>query len=138
MKTMAGPIVRTFVRPILTRAGLCGVLEVSSSRTGAPTHVPLVVYQLPSGRYILSSYGTSVWVRDLRAAGHGRITLRGKTEPFVAVEAEPAERDEVIAFFRKRAPKPFHKDFDQWPDPADHPAFRLDPEPAGEDAAATG
>jgi deazaflavin-dependent oxidoreductase (nitroreductase family) len=130
MKTQAGPIVRTFVRPMLMRAGIAGVLEVPSRRTGKPTHVCLAIYDMPGGRYILSSYATSNWVRNLRAAGRGTITVRSKTEPFTAVEVGPDERDAVIAFFKKKAPRPFHWDFEQWPDPADHPAFRLDPDDA--------
>ena len=108
---------------MLKRFGLAGVIEVPSRRTGASRHVCVVVHEIGGARYILSTYGHSLWVGDLRAAGRGRLAFRGRSEPFVSVELEPTERDEIIEFYRKRAPRPFQRDFDLRPDPADHPAL---------------
>jgi hypothetical protein len=66
------------------------------------------------------------WVRNLRAAGRGELRRKGRTEAFTAIEVDGSERDQVIATFHARSPKPFNQDFDQRPGAADHPAFRVE------------
>jgi len=60
-------------------------------------------------------------------AGRGELRHKGPTTAFTAVEVDGAERDRVIAAFHAKTPKPFRRDFDQRPDAADHPTFRVDP-----------
>jgi len=50
-----------------------------------------------------------------------------KSQRSAAIEVEGNERARVIAALRARSNKLFDLDFDQLPDPADHPAFRLEP-----------
>lgn len=77
--------------------------------------------------YLLSNYGISDWVRNLRASGRAELRRKGRTEAFTAVEVDGEERDRVIAMYRARTPKPFQRDFNQRPDPADDQAFRVVP-----------
>jgi len=77
--------------------------------------------------YLLSNYGISDWVRNLRAAGRAELRRKGRAEAFTAVEVDGEERDPVVAKFRARTPKAFQRDYNQRPDPADHPAFRVAP-----------
>ena len=120
-------LIRRVNRPIWLRAGMVAVIEVRGRRTGSPVHVTLVPYEVEGTRYLLSHYGATDWVRNLRAAGRGTLRRKGRTEPFVAIEVDGAERDRVIATFVARTPKFFRRDFDQGPDAPDHPTFRVEP-----------
>jgi hypothetical protein len=77
--------------------------------------------------YLLSQYGATGWVRNLRAAGQGELSRKGRAAPFTAVEVDGSERDRVIAAFRAKTPRPFRRDFEQRPAAADHPTFRVEP-----------
>jgi hypothetical protein len=79
----------------------------------------------------MSQYGVTGWVRNLRAAGRGELRRKGRTETFTATEIDGDERDRVIAAFHSRMPKPFSRDFDERPSPADHPTFRMEPTTQG-------
>jgi deazaflavin-dependent oxidoreductase (nitroreductase family) len=109
------------------RAGLVGVLEVPGRRTGTPTHVIVVPWDVDGTVYLMSQYGLSNWVRNLRAAGRGELSRKGRKQAFTAVEVEGDERDRVLAVFHAKTPKPFNKDFNRRPAPADHPTFRVEP-----------
>jgi deazaflavin-dependent oxidoreductase (nitroreductase family) len=105
------------------------VLEVRGRRTGTPLHVTLVPVEVDGTRYLLSQYGVTDWVRNLRAAGGGELRRKGRTEAFTATEVDGAERDRVIAAFYARTPKRLTRDFDQRTGAADHPTFRMEPIP---------
>jgi len=120
-------LIRRVARPIWLRVGISAVLEVPGRRTGTPVHVTVIPWEVDGTRYLMSQYGVTDWVRNLRAAGRGELRHRGRTEAFTAIEVEGDERDRVIATFRARTPKPFSRDFDQRPGAADHPTFRLEP-----------
>jgi deazaflavin-dependent oxidoreductase (nitroreductase family) len=102
------------------------VLEVPGRRTGTPHHVTLVPWQIDGTRYLLSFYGATEWVRNLRAAGGGTLRQKGRTETFRAIEVDGEERDRVIAAFRARADKLMTRDFDRRPGADDHPTFRVE------------
>jgi deazaflavin-dependent oxidoreductase (nitroreductase family) len=128
-KTRAGPIVRRIVGPMLVRAGVGAVLEVPGRRTGTPLRVSLVPQDVDGTWYLLSTYGISDWVRNLRASGHGVLRRKGEVQPFTAIEVHGEERDRVVARYRARAPGAFQRDYDLRGDAADHPAFRIEPLP---------
>lgn len=113
--------------PIFSRLGFTAVLEVSGRRAGTPLHVTLVPVEVDGTWYLLSHYGVSDWVRNLRAAGRGGLRRKGRAEAFIAVEVDGDERDRVIAAFHARTPKRLTRDFDQHTNAADHPTFRVDP-----------
>jgi deazaflavin-dependent oxidoreductase (nitroreductase family) len=109
------------------KTGLTVLLEVAGRRTGAPHRVALFPVTVDGTSYLLSQYGATGWVRNLRAAGRGELSRKGRAAPFTAVEVDGAERDRVIAAFRAKMPRPFRRDFEQLPAAADHPAFRVEP-----------
>lgn len=117
---------RRILGPIWLRVGLTAQLELPGRRTGAPHRTALFPVDLDGTTYLLSQYGLSEWVRNLRAAGRGQLRRKGRAATFTAVEVDGAERDRVIAAFNAKTPKPFRADFDQRPDAADHPTFRVD------------
>ncbi len=120
-------IIRRVADPIWLRVGIAAVLEVPGRRSGTPRRFTLVPVAVDGTWYLLSTYGVTDWVRNLRAAGHGRLRHKGRTEAFTAIEVEGDERDRVIAAFHARTPKPFSTDFDRLPAAADHPAFKVVP-----------
>jgi deazaflavin-dependent oxidoreductase (nitroreductase family) len=113
--------------PIFSRVGITAVLEVRGRRSGTPFHVTLVPVEVDGTRYLLSQYGVTDWVRNLRAAGRGELRRKGRTEAFIAIEVDGNERDRVIAAFHARTPKRLTRDFDQRTGAAEHPTFRVDP-----------
>jgi deazaflavin-dependent oxidoreductase (nitroreductase family) len=115
---------RVFDR-LLRRAGLTAVLEVPGRRTGKPVRTTLAPWEVDGTRYLMSQYGLTEWVRNLRAAGGGQLHYKDRTETFSAIEVEGEERDRVIGAFRAKADRFLNRDFDRLPDAADHPTFRV-------------
>jgi len=66
------------------------------------------------------------WTWDGRRSG-GELRRKRRAEALTAIEAEGNERERVIAALHARSNKLFDQDFDQLPDAADHPAFRVEP-----------
>jgi deazaflavin-dependent oxidoreductase (nitroreductase family) len=118
---------RRIAGPIWRRVGVTAILEVPGRRTGKLQTVTLIAWEVAGVPYVMSQYGVTDWVRNLRAAGRGEVLHKGHTRSVNAIEVQGDERDQVIAAFEKRTPKPFRRDFDQRPDAADHPTFRLEP-----------
>jgi deazaflavin-dependent oxidoreductase (nitroreductase family) len=125
--TRAMVLIRRVAGPIWLRVGIVAVLEVPGRRTGTPLHVTLIPWEVDGSWYLLSQYGVTDWVRNLRAAGRGELRRKGRTQAFTAIEVDGNERDRVIAAFRAKTPRPFSRDFEQRPGAADHPTFRMEP-----------
>lgn len=125
--TRAVALMLRVFRPIMLGVGIAAVLEVPGRRTGTPRHVTLIPWKVDGTRYLLSRYGVTHWVRNLRAAGRGELRRKGHKEAFTAIEVDGNERDRVIAAFHARSNRLLNQDFNQLPDPADHPAFRMEP-----------
>ena len=119
--------IRGIFRPLWLRVGLAAVLAVPGRRTGKPTHVTVIPWEVDGTVYLMSQYGVSNWVRNLRAAGRGQLRLKGREQAFTAIEVDGDERDRVLAVFNAKTPKPFNRDFNRRPAPADHPTFRVEP-----------
>ena len=124
-------LIRRVAGPIWLRIGFVAVLTVAGRRTGAPVQVTLFPVEVDGTWYVLSQYGVTGWVRNLRAAGRGELRRKRRTQTFTATEVDGDERDRVIAAFHAKTPKPFSRDFDQRPSAADHPTFRMEPTPQG-------
>jgi deazaflavin-dependent oxidoreductase (nitroreductase family) len=120
-------IIRRVNRPIWLWAGFAAVLEVPGRRTGTPIQVTLIPWEVDGTLYLMSQYGESDWVRNLRASGRGELRRKGRRQAFTAIEVDSNERDLVITAFIAKTPKPFRRDFDKRPGAADHPTFRVEP-----------
>ena len=112
---------------MLLRAGIAAVLEVPGRRTGSDVHVTLAPWEVDGTLYLMSQYGVTDWVRNLRAAGGGKLRQKGRNQAFTAIEVEGDERDRVIAAFRSKADRLLNRDFDRLPSASDHPTFRVEP-----------
>lgn len=73
------------------------VLTVAGRRTGDAIQTPLAVFEQHGRQYLVASYGTVNWVRNLRAA-QGKATLRqGRhLESVTAVELPTDQAAEVF------------------------------------------
>jgi deazaflavin-dependent oxidoreductase (nitroreductase family) len=114
------------------RLEICGTrpLAVRGRRSGVVHRVPLIPVEVDGVRYLVSPRGETDWVRNLRAAGEGELHARKDgVHRFCATELPPAERTPIIAAYRKMAGRAVSSFFEEMPDPADHPVFRLDDRP---------
>jgi deazaflavin-dependent oxidoreductase (nitroreductase family) len=102
--TGRAPRVTSLVNPIAKRLLAAGVpmgfnalITVPGRKSGVPRTTPLAVIEHSGRRWIWSPWGDVNWVRNLRAAGHATISVRGRTEEVTATELDPSQR---VAFFR--------------------------------------
>lgn len=122
-------VVRSVLNPLITRLGLTPTLAVRGRKTGEWRVAPVNVLEHGGARYLVAPRGEAQWVRNIRAAGGGELRRRGKTERFRAQELPVEERQPVVDAYRARWDKQVRKLFEQLPSPADHPVFRIEPEP---------
>jgi deazaflavin-dependent oxidoreductase (nitroreductase family) len=72
------------------------LLTVQGRRTGEPRTTPITVCEYGGRRGLISPFGETHWVRNLRAAGQATIGFGRRRELFRAVELGPAESAEFI------------------------------------------
>ena len=118
---------RRLANPLAMRSNGRGVatLTVAGRRTGAPHKVPVIPVEVGGSRYLVSPYGESDWVRNLRSAGRGELSRKGRTEGFHAVEVSVGNRGPVIDRYREVAGRVVSSAFAKLPDARDHPVFQV-------------
>lgn len=111
----------------LFRPSMVSRLSVPGRTSGEWRSVSVAVLNHGGRRYLMSAYGDSEWSRNLRASGHGRLTSRGHTEQFRAVEVPVEQRPQLMAVYVHRFGKmpTVGKAFATLPDPVDHPTFLI-------------
>ena len=116
------------VNPIVSKLNPGGVatLTVPGRRSGRPHHVPVIPVAVDDTQYLVSPYGESQWVRNLRASGVAELSRRGRATVVArAVEVPVADRAPIITAYRKAASRAVDAFFTRMPDPGDHPVFQL-------------
>jgi deazaflavin-dependent oxidoreductase (nitroreductase family) len=90
---------RRLANPLAMRLNARGVaaLTLVSRRTGETRKVPVIPVEVGGSRHLVSPYGGSDWVRNLRAADKGEMSRKGRTEAFHPVEVQVDQRGLVIA-----------------------------------------
>jgi deazaflavin-dependent oxidoreductase (nitroreductase family) len=79
------------------------VLEVRGRKSGEPRRTPVNLLSLDGRRYLVAPRGETQWVRNLRAAGEGRLLLGRRGEAFSAVELTAvAEKTPILRAYLKR------------------------------------
>jgi deazaflavin-dependent oxidoreductase (nitroreductase family) len=121
-----GFVVSRVVNPVIMRLGLTPTLAVRGRRSGEWRTVPVMPIEHEGSRYLVAPRGKTQWVRNLRAAGAGELRRRGRKEAFRAVEVDGAVRERVVAAYRRKVSGFVKAQFEQLPDPNDHPTFRLE------------
>src|ERR671919_1289884 len=79
-------LIRRVAGPIWLRIGFVAVLTVPGRRTGAPVQVTLFPVEVDGTWYLLSQYGVTGWVRNLRTAGPRELPRKGPRGAFTATE----------------------------------------------------
>jgi deazaflavin-dependent oxidoreductase (nitroreductase family) len=125
---------------LATRLGLSvagsRLLEVKGRKSGEWRKTPVNLLVFEGDRYLVAPRGNTQWVRNLRAAGGGRLVVGRRSEEFTATEVPEAERGpllraylekwkwEVGAFFGGVGPD--SSDAELLRIAPDHPVFKLD------------
>jgi deazaflavin-dependent oxidoreductase (nitroreductase family) len=79
------------------------ILEVRGRSSGEPRRTPVNLLAVDGARYLVAPRGETQWVRNLRAAGEGRLLLGRRGEPFTAVELQDnAEKAPILRAYLKR------------------------------------
>ncbi|MFF0744704.1 nitroreductase family deazaflavin-dependent oxidoreductase [Streptomyces sp. NPDC004111] len=90
----------------LARRGisLMGTAELSvvGRKSGEWRRVPVNPLPYEGGPYLVSARGHSEWVRNMRAAGGGRLQVGRRTKEFTAVELPDAEKAAVLRTYLKK------------------------------------
>jgi deazaflavin-dependent oxidoreductase (nitroreductase family) len=120
--------VRRVFNPLAMRFRIGGsqALTVAGRRTGRLQRVPVLPVDHGGARYLVSPRGETDWVRNLRAAGTGRLGPRGHEADIRATEVPVDERAPIIAAYRVVAGRAVRSFFETLPDAADHPVFRIE------------
>lgn len=124
-----GFFVRKVFNPIAAATGINGAQFVTAiGRTsGKPRAIPAMPVDVAGETYLVSVYGESDWVLNLRANPSVTVSAKGVKRRFVAGEVPVAERDPIIAAYRDAASKTIEPYWQKLPNPIDHPVFRLTP-----------
>ncbi len=77
--------------------------------------------------YLVSPRGETDWVRNLRATGRGELRRFRRARAFEATEVPPEDRARFVDAYKRLWARtgPIKAQFDELPDPRDHPVFRL-------------
>jgi deazaflavin-dependent oxidoreductase (nitroreductase family) len=90
----------------LTRLGLpvygSRVLEVKGRKSGEWRRTPVNPLRYEGGDYLIAPRGHTQWVRNLRAAGGGRLVRGRRTQEFTATELPDQDKAGVLRAYLKR------------------------------------
>ena len=90
----------------LTRLGISfwgsRILEVRGRKSGEWRSVPVNLLTLEGTDYLVAPRGETQWVRNLRAAGEGRLRLGKRTTVFQADELSNADKPRVLRPYLER------------------------------------
>jgi deazaflavin-dependent oxidoreductase (nitroreductase family) len=111
------------------------VLEVRGRSSGEWRRTPVNLLTLEGERYLVAPRGETQWVRNMRAAGGGRLRVGRRSETFTAAELPDAEKVPVLRAYLRRWKAEVGVFFEGvGPDSSDeelaaiapkHPAFRI-------------
>lgn len=122
-----GALVTRFGNPLMQRLGAAPTLAVRGRKSGAWRTTPVMPLKVDEVTYLISPRGETDWVRNLRAAGEGELRRFTRTRAFRAAEIPPENRARFVEAYKQRWARtgPLKNQFDELPDPRDHPVFRL-------------
>jgi deazaflavin-dependent oxidoreductase (nitroreductase family) len=119
--------IKNVMNPIFTATGSFPIVAVTGRKTGKVYRTPINVLELDGTRYLLSPRGETNWSRNLRAVGECSLKMKGQERTYRASEVPVEERPALISAYLQRWGNQTRGQFEKLPDPADHPAFRLEP-----------
>jgi deazaflavin-dependent oxidoreductase (nitroreductase family) len=119
--------IKNVMNPIFTLTGAFPIITVRGRRTGKVYRTPINLLEVDGVRYLLSPRGETGWSRNLRAVGEVSVKQKGAERRYRAVEVPVEERPSLITAYLEKWGNQTRDQFAKLPDPADHPAFRLEP-----------
>ena len=82
------------------------VLTVPGRKSGVPRSTPVTPFTVDGRRYILAGLKNGDWVRNVRAAGQGRLTSGRRHSDLAITEVtDPARRRQVVSQFPVEVPR---------------------------------
>ncbi len=78
------------------------VLEVKGRKSGQWRTTPVNLLEFEDAQYLVAPRGNTQWVRNMRAAGGGRLKLGRKTEEFKATEVSGEPQVPVLRAYLKK------------------------------------
>ena len=122
------------MNPLLTALGLAPALTVQGRTSGRRYTMPVLPLDYEGKRYLVAPRGDTHWARNLRAVGKCEIREGGRNGHFKATEIPVVQRGPLVAAYVQKYGSKYGgfvaKEFAALPDPADHPVFLIEPEPA--------
>jgi len=116
------------------RIGPMSLLTVSGRKSGQPRTTPVAILEREGKRYLVAPYGVVNWVRNLRAAGGGRLTRGRSSQAITAVELSPRDAAPILKFALGAGPSFLRSYYDVTPsspledferEAPRHPVFQL-------------
>lgn len=77
-------------------------LRVKGRTSGKWRSVPVNPLTLGSTQYLVAPRGTTEWVRNLRASGHGELRIGRRVELFTATEVVDRDKPEILREYLRR------------------------------------
>jgi deazaflavin-dependent oxidoreductase (nitroreductase family) len=93
---LVDPIARRLLRAGVPMGGNV-LLTVRGRRSGEPRSAGVALVEIGERRWVISAYGQTHWVRNLRAAGEAELRVRGHARRVAARELTPEQAE---GFFR--------------------------------------
>jgi deazaflavin-dependent oxidoreductase (nitroreductase family) len=81
------------------------VLTVAGRRSGQPRRTPLTVLELDGQRYLLGGFPGADWIRNVRAAGAGTLSVGSRHEQVRLVELAPQDARPVLRAWPAATPE---------------------------------
>ncbi|MFL5825459.1 MAG: hypothetical protein ACJ76V_02935 [Thermoleophilaceae bacterium] len=114
--------------PVIMKLRLVPSQAADDAREAAASSlVPVTPLEYEGAAYVVANRAESRWARTLRAVGRGEVIGWLGNKGFRAVEVDGGERERVVTTYSNALGKLARDYFEQFPNPADHPTFRLEP-----------
>jgi hypothetical protein len=98
-------------------------LVVTKRVSKQPQKIPVTPIEVDGVKYLVSAYGETEWVKNVRA--NPDIKLGGRD--YTSAETPLAARKPILDAYQAKVGKYVEDQFRELPDPADHPVFALTP-----------
>jgi hypothetical protein len=117
-------ILSKVINPLIIKFNLVPILTVKGRTSGKWIKVPVTPLEYKNQTYLVAPRGETQWARNLRKNSNGKLTIKGKTRNFNATEIFNNLQKEVVVEYQKKVPA-VKSQFNDLPDPIDHPTFKL-------------
>jgi F420H(2)-dependent quinone reductase len=130
----AGFFNNRIVNPLMAALGLAPALTIRGRTSGHRYTMPVLPLEYEGKQYLVAPRGNTHWARNLRSVGEGELRAGGRKVRFTATEIPQGQRGPLVTAYVEKYGSKYGgfvaKEFAALPDPADHPVFLVQPQPA--------